>query len=178
MEDLIRILIFSDNHGDKDNISRIIDKNQPLDRIISLGDSEMREKELTDLGIFGVKGNYPFEPKFPYELDYTFFNWRILFVHGHLYRVKSGLTKLLQKAYYEKFDLVCFGHTHRTFLEDIEDIIMLNPGSLSSWRSNENPTYAIIELSEEKCVITIKNVFENVIKQYEKVKGNDIRKFR
>lgn len=170
MEDLIRILIFSDNHGDRDNIPRIIDKNQPLDRIISLGDSEMREQELTNLGIFGVKGNYPFEPKFPYELDFTFFDFRILFVHGHLYRVKSGLTKLLQKAYYEKYDLVCFGHTHRTYLEDIEDILLVNPGSLSTWRSNENPTYALIEITCDKLTVTIKNIYDNVIKRIEKAK--------
>ena len=58
----MRILIFSDNHGDNENIARIINKNQPLDRIVSLGDSEMREEELSQMGIIGVKGNFPFEP--------------------------------------------------------------------------------------------------------------------
>jgi putative phosphoesterase len=164
----MRILILSDNHGDRDNIDRIIKLYSPLDRIFSLGDSEMKENELSDLGIVGVKGNYPFEPKFPYELKFIFEGWSMLLTHGHLYHVKMGLSKLLQKAYDEKVDIACFGHTHRTHLEESAGIILLNPGSLSNWRSHENPTFAVVEMEEKELDVKIYNVYGNIIKQLKK----------
>ncbi|MFA7075915.1 MAG: YfcE family phosphodiesterase, partial [Candidatus Izemoplasmatales bacterium] len=122
----MRILIFSDNHGERYNIDRIIKQWIPLDRIISLGDSEMSENELSNLEIIGVKGNYPFEPKFPTELNFNFEGVNCFFTHGHHYHVKSGVSSLLQKAYLNKYDIVGFGHTHRVFLEEISGIIMIN----------------------------------------------------
>jgi len=169
----MRILLFSDNHGEKENILRIIKQCEPLDRIISLGDSEMREKDLSDLGIFGVKGNYPFEPKFPYELNFYFEGVNCYFTHGHLYHVKSGTTKLLQKAYQDKYEVVAYGHTHKAFLEEIAGIIMINPGALSTWRSNDNPTYALLEITEELIRVTIYNIYRNVIKTLVKKRVNN-----
>lgn len=166
----MRILIFSDNHGEKENLPRIIQRYQPLDRIISLGDSEMKEKELSDMDIFGVKGNYPFEPKFPYELDFEFEGWKCYFTHGHLYHVKSGVTMLLEKARSHNYDLVAFGHTHRSFLEEKAGVILLNPGSLSSWRSNENPTFAVVELEKNKIELSIYNIYGNLINKLEKTR--------
>lgn len=164
----MRILIFSDNHGDRDNLARIIKLHSPLDRIFSLGDSEMKETELSELEIVGVKGNYPFEPKFPYELKFVFEGWSVLLTHGHLYHVKMGLAKILQKAYDEKVDIACFGHTHRTHLEETAGIILLNPGSLSNWRSHENPTFAVLDLDSSEVNVRIFNVYGNIIKQLKK----------
>ena len=164
----MKLLIFSDNHGERENIPRIIAKHSPLDRIISLGDSEMKERELSDLNIFGVKGNFPFEPKFPYDLNFVYEGLNCFFTHGHLYSVKSGITNLKEIAKTRNYDLVCFGHTHRTYLEEKEGIIFLNPGSLSTWRSNQNPTYAILSLTDDKIEITIYNIYGNIMNLYEK----------
>ena len=164
----MRILIFSDNHGDKENPERIIRINQPLDRIFSLGDSEMKLEKLNSLGVVGVKGNFPFEPKLPLELEFELEGFKFLLVHGHLYNVKLGLNRLLQKGYYGQYDVVCFGHTHRTYLEETSGVILLNPGSLSNWRSRENPTYSLIEINDKVMKITIYNVFGNIIKQIQK----------
>lgn len=160
----MKILIFSDNHGEVDNVERIIKINQPLDYIFSLGDSEMKEKDLSVLDVIGVKGNYPYEPKFPYELNFRISGWNCYFTHGHLYNVKSGLTKLKEKAFINQFDLVLFGHTHRIHLEEENNTIFLNPGSLSTWRSNENPTYAIINVEENNIEIKVFNIYQNLMK--------------
>jgi len=164
---MMKILVFSDNHGEKENLLRILKQHQDVERIFSLGDSEMKETELSSLGIVGVKGNYPYEPKFPYELKFAFFDKKILLTHGHLHQVKSGISKLLIHAYAEGADIVCFGHTHRTYLEKFDKLIVLNPGSLSTWRSNENPTYAIIDINEKMVSIKILNIYNNVVKDME-----------
>ena len=44
------------------------------------------------------------------------------------------------------FDIVMFGHTHRPCLEQDDDIVALNPGSLSYPRQEgRKPSYVIME---------------------------------
>lgn len=160
----MKILIFSDNHRNKENVQAIINQNPGVDRIISLGDSEMTEAELNALNIIGVKGNFPFEPKFPLELNFNFEGINILFTHGHLYHVKLGLTRLINNAKYRDFDMVCFGHTHRSYLEEIDELIVFNPGSLSNHRSFETATYGLIEIDSLKVKINIFDLKNNKIK--------------
>lgn len=164
----MRLLIFSDNHRNKDNVIKMIKQNKNIDRIISLGDSEMNEFDLSSLDIIGVKGNYPFEPKFPLELNFNFLGINILFTHGHLYHVKLGLTRLINHAQSLAAEIVCFGHTHRSFLEEINGLIVFNPGSLSSKRSFETATYGIIDINEEQIVIKIMDLKKQVIKTLKK----------
>ncbi len=39
----MKLLLFSDNHRDKESVKKIIKQNRGLEHYISLGDSEMRE---------------------------------------------------------------------------------------------------------------------------------------
>ena len=52
-------------------------------------------------------------------------------------------------------DIVCFGHTHRAFLEELDDIIFLNPGSLTFPKGFSNETYAIAKTSEKSIQIDV-----------------------
>ncbi len=160
----MKILVFSDNHRNKENVHTMISQNPGIDRIISLGDSEMTESDLSALNIIGVKGNFPFEPKFPLELNFNFEGVNIFFTHGHLYHVKLGLSRLINNAKYLNFDMVCFGHTHRSYLEETEGLIVFNPGSLSSHRSFEVPTYGMIEIDDLKIKITIFDLKKKKVK--------------
>ncbi|MDE6675032.1 MAG: metallophosphoesterase family protein, partial [Acetatifactor sp.] len=47
-------------------------------------------------------------------------------------------------------DIVMFGHTNRPYLDEEEDLITLNPGSLSYPRQDgRRPSYIVMELDEE-----------------------------
>lgn len=142
-----------------------------VDRIFSLGDSEMPDVELTLLNVVGVKGNYPFEPKFPFELDFVFHDQRIFLTHGHLYHVKLGLSTLINRAKSINANIVCFGHTHRPLLEVVDGMILINPGALADRRSGGNPSYGIIEVTENETQVVIKNVYDNIIKELRKKHG-------
>jgi putative phosphoesterase len=164
----MKLLIFSDNHRDKQSVEKMISLHKDADRIISLGDSEMREHELTNLNVFGVKGNYPFEPKFPNDLIFVFHELKVYFTHGHLYSVKLGLNRLLNYAYYNEINIVCFGHTHTPYLKELNDILFLNPGSLSSFKMHEKNSYAILEIDETSIRCQIKTLKGEIIKEYSK----------
>ena len=63
----MKIVVFSDAHGNKKAIERILDFNPDATHIISLGDSELRHNYLLDLNIIAVKGNYPLDGGIGYE---------------------------------------------------------------------------------------------------------------
>ncbi|MFA5467312.1 MAG: metallophosphoesterase [Candidatus Izemoplasmatales bacterium] len=151
----MKFLVFSDNHRNREYLQEMLKNHKNIEVVISLGDSEMSEAELTVLGVFGVRGNYPFEPRFPYELNLEFGGVRFLFVHGHLYNVKNTLSNLVDKAIALDVDIVFYGHTHVAKISDHEGVILVNPGALSSSRSAYPPSYALIETKEQEVVIKI-----------------------
>ncbi|MDD3126481.1 MAG: metallophosphoesterase [Candidatus Izemoplasmatales bacterium] len=158
----MKLLVFSDNHKDIASIDRLIAANLDADRIISLGDSEMAEAALSSRGIFGVRGNYPWEPNFPDELIFVFAGHRTLITHGHHYYVKTGLYSLTQKALDTDCDLVLFGHTHQYAIVEQANIILLNPGSTMYPKSGGKRTYAVVLITEERIVCNIFDLDSNL----------------
>lgn len=164
----MKILLFSDNHRDKVSVKEMIKQNPNIERIISLGDSEMKEHELTELNIFGVKGNYPFEPNFPKQMILSFNDVKILLTHGHLFSVKLGLSKLLNYASYNDINIVCFGHTHNAYLKEHNNIIFINPGALSKSRMFSQNSYAILDIKDTSIEIIIKTLSNEILFKYKK----------
>ena len=164
----MKLLLFSDNHRDRLSVKEAIEKHPDMDRYISLGDSEMKEHELTSLNVFGVKGNYPFEPNFPLQLTFVFEGIKMFITHGHHFSVKLGLTKLLNHALYNDVNIVCFGHTHRPLLKEINDVIFINPGSLSRNKFGSQNSYCLLEITKSKIDIVIRSLSGNTLMEYTK----------
>jgi len=157
----MKLVVFSDNHRNKAVVEWIVQQNPDADRVISLGDSEMKEHELSSLGVFGVKGNYPFEPDFPFDLIMTFEDLRFLITHGHKYFVKTGLSNLKTALITNKCDVALFGHTHQATIHKEDDLLFLNPGSTTSPKYLFNKTYFVIEVVERKITIELREVYTN-----------------
>jgi len=155
---MFRILVFSDNHRDREVVEQMLSRHQDIDRIFSLGDSEMPEHELSNLGIIGVRGNYPFEPKFPNDLTFEFLSVKILFTHGHTYNVKSGISYLYHQARSYDCQLVCYGHTHIYRIDDLGDVVLFNPGSLTYPKYHAKKTYGLISILKNQFQIDIIDV--------------------
>lgn len=164
----MKLLLFSDNHRDRESLEKMIENHPKIDRIISLGDSEMKEHELTNLNIFGVKGNYPSDPRFPKELTLVFSGVKFYLTHGHHHSVKMGLRRLLNHAIYNEIDVACFGHTHRPYLQEVDGVILLNPGSLSKYRAGNKNSYAVIELTDKSIDIVIRTIKGEILTEYHK----------
>ncbi len=154
---MTRILIFSDNHRDRKILNMILSFPPKPDFLFSLGDSEMPEHELSNLGIVGVRGNYPFEPDYPADLVLCFSGIRFLFTHGHNYHVKTGTGILLEKAISEDINVVFYGHTHLAKIEYRDDVLLVNPGALAYAKGPYGKTYALAELDEGRINVMIKN---------------------
>ncbi len=113
----MKLLVFSDSHGDTLTLSRTVGAVRDADYVIHAGDgalsflSLMREHpEMTPVA---VRGNCDIGASdVPLEAELTVEGMRILIVHGHKFGVKSGTLALEAEARMRGYDIVIFGHTH------------------------------------------------------------------
>jgi len=97
--------------------------------------------------------------EFPIMSDYSiiYLDGRTLFLtHGHIYN-KNNLPNL------NDGDIIIHGHTHVPVIEKINNIIYMNPGSVSAPRKNTPNTFMIYDNHEFK----IKDFDNNIIYEYE-----------
>lgn len=150
---MMRVLIVSDTHGKHDTLEYIVQKDGPFDVMIHLGDSEVDLEELCQIAqcpVEAVAGNMDRDPILPLEHLFELEGYRILICHGHRANVNAGLLRLEYMAREKEADIVMYGHTHVPYLDQEEDLIILNPGSLSYPRPwGAQPSYAVMKIDEE-----------------------------
>lgn len=147
----MKILVFSDTHGRINTTINLIKAQNP-DMIIHLGDLVKDAEDLNsvfnDIRFEYVAGNNDFYSNVPYEKIINIDNKKIFITHGHKYRVKYGLDDIISKGETEKVDCILFGHTHEGFERMENNILLLNPGSISIPRNN--PSYGLIEIKNNE----------------------------
>lgn len=151
----MKFVVISDTHKILDKAIETIKKEKP-DFCIHLGDvvqdCEDLERLFPNQKFIFVKGNNDFWTKnasFPDERIFTLDGKKFFICHGHTYHVKQGLYALLKKAKDENADIVLYGHTHQSYLEQ-DDITVMNPGSYGK--------YGVITIENGKVTASIENL--------------------
>ncbi|MGO5051617.1 metallophosphoesterase family protein [Lachnospiraceae bacterium LCP25S3_G4] len=143
----MKILIVSDTHGRHKALEEILDKVQPVDMMIHLGDIEGGEdyiRAIADCDVHMVAGNNDFFTELDREEEFFIGPYRVLMTHGHYYYVSVGVDHIKQEAICRGVDIVMYGHTHKPFIEIGEEITVLNPGSVSFPRQEGRKSSFII----------------------------------
>lgn len=151
----MKILVLSDTHGETDKAEDVIKSCNDIDLIIHLGDyfrdAEKISSMFPKIPVEYIYGNSDFMiGNVPAEKILEYSGKRILITHGHRYSVKWDYGKLYKKAEELKVDMILFGHTHIADMEEKENFILLNPGSISDPRDDSGESYAIIEIDDNK----------------------------
>ena len=146
----MKVVVFSDAHGNKEAIKRLLEFNPDADYVISLGDSELKHSFLLDLDIVAIKGNYPRDGGFVFESILELEGKRLFLTHGHKYGVSTDMRKLLAKGMETEVDLVLYGHTHIPRFDNVAGVFYINPGSIVSPRSEHAPSYLILNIERDK----------------------------
>lgn len=153
MEQPRKILIVSDTHRKNENYFTLLEQQKPLDMVIHCGDAEGSEyaiSQAADCPVQIVMGNNDFFSNLPREMEFEIGRYHVWVTHGHSYYVSVGNERIKQEARERGVDIVMFGHTHRPCLDMEEDLVALNPGSISYPRQDgHRPSYIIMELDEE-----------------------------
>lgn len=147
----MRIGVISDSHGDSKAIVRALDHMGEADVIFHLGDYVKdceHIKKIHSGPIYKVSGNCDFftDTNTPSEQRIAIGGKTVFAVHGHKYRVKDGIKVLYYKGLEIGADIVLFGHTHSARIVRVDEMVFLNPGSVSRPRNVHRPTYGIIEI--------------------------------
>ena len=155
----MKVLVVSDTHKKNDNYFKLVEMYKP-DLVIHCGDAEGSEYALTECAgcpVQIVLGNNDFFSYLPREVELTLEGFKIWVTHGHNYYVSMGNEMLKREAIARGVDIVFYGHTHRPVVDRDEDVIAVNPGSLSYPRQEgHKPSYIIMELREGKADFSIR----------------------
>lgn len=150
----MRILIVSDTHRKHENLERVLEKVKPLDLLIHLGDAEGAEdyiEAVADCPVEIIAGNNDFFSRLERECELRIGKYKVLLTHGHYYYVSVGMEQLCREARARGADIVMFGHTHRPCIEYMQDLVALNPGSISYPRQEgRRPSYIMMEIDERQ----------------------------
>jgi len=132
------------------------------DFFVSLGDSELPHKYLLDLDVLAIKGNYPRDAGFVYEKLMNIEGKNILFTHGHKQGVSNGIINLISYGMKQDADIVLYGHTHVAKVDQVQDVLLINPGSISKPRSDLMPSYVILTITNDKIEYVFKEAYTNL----------------
>ena len=152
----MKILVVSDTHRSEVNLEKVVAYESPIDMFIHLGDIENREMKIDAMfdvrtAVHMVQGNNDFFSSLDREKEIMLGDHKALITHGHLYGVSMGAEILAQEARDRGDDIAMFGYTHRPLLTKINDVIILNPGSISYPRqADRRASYSIINVEEGK----------------------------
>ncbi|NMF06951.1 metallophosphoesterase [Clostridium beijerinckii] len=128
------IAVVSDTHRMTKYINLAKALIKDADILIHLGDNidDAELLENTFKGkVYAVAGNCDYSTKYPKESVIEVNGKKIFFTHGDLYGVKSSMNNIYYRGRELNADIVLFGHTHQQLVEKEDDMILMNPGSIS-----------------------------------------------
>ena len=141
----MKILVFSDSHGNMANMKQAVEHERP-DRMFHLGDGVWDAQELAaafpDIPLDHVCGNCDYPGIIPNQRIVAAGGIRILLTHGHLYHVKLGMGAAVEGARQAEVNVLAFGHTHQAICTQYDDLWVLNPGSI------RGGSYGLIEVRQ------------------------------
>ena len=156
----MKILIVSDTHGRHSAFDKALKEAGKIDALVHLGDTEGGEdyiEAVCGCPAYVLAGNNDFFSDNLREMEVVFGTKKAFMTHGHYYYVSLGPERIIEEGKMRNADIVMFGHTHKPFLEMIDGMIVLNPGSLSYPRQEgRKGSYIMMEIEPEcdvKCEI-------------------------
>lgn len=153
----MKILIISDTHRNINNAVRVIECiKQSISAIIHLGDcdkdAERIMKLYPEIPMYYVYGNCDFCSATVAQQIISFNRVKVFITHGHKYDVKWEYDKLAYAARENQAQVALFGHTHMAVIKYIDNILLMNPGSISLPRDNYIPKYGILDINDDGLV--------------------------
>lgn len=149
----MKVLIVSDTHRRNEHYIKVLERVSPVDMVIHCGDIEGSEyliAESAGCPVQMVVGNNDFFSDLPREKEFHIGKYKVWLTHGHNYYVSMSNENLKHEARMRGVDVVMYGHTHRPVVDIEDDIIAVNPGSLTYPRQdNRKPSYIIMDLDRE-----------------------------
>ena len=148
----MKVLIVSDTHRRHGNLETVLENVGKMDLLIHLGDAEGEDQHIEAIAgcpVEIIAGNNDFFSNLDKEKVILLGKYKVLLTHGHYYNVTVGVERLKEEARERGIDIAMFGHTHRPYLEIGNELVILNPGSISFPRQEgRKPSYILMEIDD------------------------------
>ncbi len=138
---IMKIVVVSDTHYQMDEIKIVLSREKDADIFLHCGDSQLEQYEI--FPFMSVQGNCDRYSSFPEVRIIPTEYGNIVMFHGHL-RYKYNIKYLKD----HKAKICLFGHTHVKMDAKIDDILFLNPGSLSFPRDGSIGSYLVLNITK------------------------------
>ena len=153
----MKIVVVSDSHGCNMELDYVLNKEKDGDLFLHCGDICVDQYVYPKL--VTVKGNNDLY-NYPIERIINITGHRILMLHSHTISYFGKEEILAKRAKENDCDIVCFGHTHIPYYKVIDNITLLNPGSLYHNRNGSPISYAIIRIKNTEVSVKHKYIEE------------------
>lgn len=178
----MKLFFISDIHGSSYYLEKVINiyEKEKADYLVILGDElyhgarnplpkEYNPKKVAEIlntyknEIIAVRGNCDSEVdqmvlNYPIMSDYSIIlynNRRLFLTHGHIYN-KNNLPNI------STGDVLIYGHTHVPLAEKINNMFIINPGSITFPKENTPNCYGILEDNTFKIKTLDGEVFKEI----------------
>lgn len=137
----MKIVVVSDSHRNTEILDQIA-KSTNADLYLHAGDSCLPEPLIRPF--LSVRGNCD---SYPYEMNRTITlgGVKLYITHGHF----MSKRRIVRNARMNNCLIAIYGHTHISSIEKIEDIYLINPGSVAYPRGKTKSSYIEINYTDE-----------------------------
>lgn len=150
------IVVVSDSHTKTEELLKIRQKHPYASAYLHCGDSEVFEQQLA--GFVTVAGNNDYFQGYPNYRCIHVGELKILLIHGHKYPVATRLQQLKDAAKANDCNVVCYGHSHVYAVDEMDGVLLVNPGSIWRNRDGKKPCYALIHVEDGKISVERKKI--------------------
>lgn len=185
----MKFFVISDTHRNIERVKNVLPHLKGVDAILHLGDhvddALKLERQLASLEedspyhglpVIAVPGNCDGSTsRSDYHIYETKEGIRMLMIHGHQYNIRFGYDRLLYLAEENDCHAILFGHTHIPVYDQIDNIYLINPGSLTRPKDGTNGSYAVITTSSAGLAASIIYYDPAVFEQTKKPQGGFIK---
>ena len=167
----LEIIIVSDNHLDKSRLAKVLKHHSDADHFLHCGDSNLAPSLAVMQPFVTVKGNTDFMLGYnEHEFVKLATGETIWVTHGHRFSVEFNTDELIASA--EGMEpspaIILYGHTHKVDVTMEKDILIINPGSITSPRDGVHRTYARLQVTPKAYDIQIFDVKgHRIIKEFQ-----------
>lgn len=150
------VAVVSDSHNNKEVVAMAKKAIVKCDALLFLGDGENDLEELTEDfkgEVYAVCGNCDFKMINPMERIVILNGKRIYMTHGNRYNVNFGYNSIYYRGLEVEADIILYGHTHIPMIKHEGNMIIMNPGSISSGRGIKyNKSIGYLKISDNQPV--------------------------